>query len=166
MNPNRFDEGRFEFGEAVRVTRNIRNDGTYPGVEVGELLVRRGSVGNVIEVGTFLQDQVIYTVHFLQLGKIVGCRLEELLGEDEPWNPSLFEFREKVRCTADLAINGEVLYPKGAVGEVLKVLRDQPLIYYHVYFPDRTLQVPETALEAKPNLPGLYFSTSCQSQPA
>jgi len=30
MKPDRFDEGRFEFGEAVRVTRNVRNDGTYP----------------------------------------------------------------------------------------------------------------------------------------
>lgn len=148
MNPDRFDEGRFEFGESVRVTRNIRNDGTYPGMEVGELLVRRGSVGNVIEVGTFLQDQIIYTVHFLQLGRMVGCRLEELLGVDEAWNPSLFEFREKVRCTVDLTINGTVLYPKGTVGEVLKVLRDNPLIQYHVYFTGKTLQVPETALEA------------------
>lgn len=148
MNPDRFDEGRFEFGETVRVTRNIRNDGTYPGMEVGELLVRRGSVGNVIEVGTFLQDQVIYTIHFLSQGRMVGCRLEELLGEDEPWNPSLFEFSEKVRCKIDLAINGTVLYPKGTVGEVLKVLRDDPLIQYHVHFPGKTLQVPETALEA------------------
>jgi nitrogen fixation protein NifZ len=148
MNPERFDEGRFEFGESVRVVRNIRNDGTYPGLEVGELLVRRGSVGNVIEVGTFLQDQVIYTVHFLQHGRMVGCRLEELLGVDEPWNPSLFEFREKVRCTLDLAIGGKVLYPKGSLGEVLKVLREDEAIQYHVYFPGRTLQVPESALVA------------------
>ncbi len=148
MNPDRYDEGRFEFGESVRVTRNIRNDGTYPGMEVGELLVRRGSVGNVIEVGTFLQDQIIYTVHFLSLGRMVGCRLEELLGENEPWNPSLFEFREKVRCTMDLAINGTVLYPKGTVGEVLKVLREHQAIQYHVYFTGKMLQVPETALEA------------------
>ena len=50
MKPDRFDEGRFEFGESVRVTRNVRNDGTYPGMDVGTLLIRRGSVGNVIEV--------------------------------------------------------------------------------------------------------------------
>jgi len=148
MKPDRYDEGRFDFGETVRVTRNVRNDGTYPGMEVGDLLVRRGSMGNVINVGTFLQDQIIYTVHFLTEDRMVGCRLEELLGEDEPWNPSLFEFREKVRCTIDLGINGKVLYPKGTVGEVLKVLRDNALIQYHVYFPDKMLQVPETALEA------------------
>ncbi len=92
------DEERYEFGEAVRVTRNVRNDGTYPGKEIGELLVRRGSVGHVIEMGTFLQDQVIYTVHFLDQGKMVGCRVEELIPADAPWNPSRFEFRDKVVC--------------------------------------------------------------------
>ncbi len=147
MNEDRFDEGRFDFGEAVRVTRNVRNDGTYPGKEVGELLVRRGSVGNVIEVGTFLQDQVIFTVHFLDQGKMVGCRLEELIGADEPWNPSLFEFHDRVECTIDLGIGGNVLFEKGTQGEILKVLRDCQPMQYHVRFPDKTLQVPESVLE-------------------
>ncbi|MDD5227459.1 MAG: nitrogen fixation protein NifZ [Methylococcales bacterium] len=152
MNEDRFDEGRFDFGEAVRVTRNVRNDGTYPGKEVGELLVRRGSVGNVIEVGTFLQDQVIFTVHFLDQGKMVGCRLEELIGANEPWNPSRFEFHDMVKCKIDLGMNGNVLFEKGTQGEILKVLRDLQPMQYHVRFPDKTLQVPESALEpADPN---------------
>jgi nitrogen fixation protein NifZ len=146
MNPDRFDEGRFEFGESVRITRNVRNDGTYPGMEVGELLIRRGSVGNVTNVGTFLQDQVIFTAHFLTSGRMVGCRLEELIGADEPWNPSRFEFRDKVVCTIDLGIQGNILFPKGTYGEVFKVIRDNELIQYHVVFEGRTLQVPETAL--------------------
>ncbi len=146
MKPERFDEGRFEFGESVRVTRNVRNDGTYPGMEVGALLIRRGSVGNVIEVGTFLQDQVIFTVHFLNHGRMVGCRLEELIGADEPWNPSRYEFRDKVVCTIDLGIQGKVLFAKGTEGEVFKVLRDSAQIQYHVAFHGRTLQVPESAL--------------------
>jgi nitrogen fixation protein NifZ len=147
MNPERFDEGRFEFGESVRVTRNVRNDGTYPGMEVGELLVRRGSVGNVIEVGTFLQDQIIYTVHFLQQGRMVGCRLEELIGIDEPWRPSRFEFRDKVLCCLDLAVQGEILVAKGSEGEVIKVLRENEPVQYHVLFRDRVFQVPEPALD-------------------
>jgi nitrogen fixation protein NifZ len=152
MNEDRFDEGRFDFGESVRVTRNVRNDGTYPGKEVGELLVRRGSVGNVIEVGTFLQDQVIFTVHFLDQGKMVGCRLEELIGADEPWNPSRFEFHDMVKCKIDLGMSGEVLFEKGTQGEILKVLRDLQPLQYHVRFPNKTLQVPESALEpADPN---------------
>lgn len=146
MKPERFDEGRFEFGEEVRVTRNVRNDGTYPGLDVGTLLVRRGSVGNVIEVGTFLQDQIIYTVHFLQQGRMVGCRLEELLGIDEPWQPSRFEFRDQVLCALDLAIQGEILVAKGTQGEVVKVIRDHDPVLYHVLFRDRVFQVPEPAL--------------------
>lgn len=146
MKPERYDEGRFEFGESVRVTRNIRNDGTYPGMDVGTLLIRRGSVGNVVEVGTFLQDQVIFTVHFLNHGRMVGCRLEELIGADEPWHPSRFEFRDRVVCTIDLGIQGTVLFAQGTEGEVFKVIRDSEHILYHVVFEGRTLQVPESAL--------------------
>ncbi len=146
MKPERYDEGRFEYGEPVRVTRNVRNDGTYPGMEVGELLIRRGSVGNVIEVGTFLQDQIIFTVHFLNHGRMVGCRLEELIGAEEPWNPSRFEFRDKVVCTIDLGIQGNILFNKGTEGEVFKVLRENELIQYHVAFHGKVLQVPEPAL--------------------
>ncbi|MDO9212677.1 MAG: nitrogen fixation protein NifZ [Methylococcales bacterium] len=146
MKPERFDEGRFEFGEDVRVTRNIRNDGTYPGMEVGELLIRRGSVGNVVEVGTFLQDQVIFTVHFLQHGRMVGCRLEELLGLDEPWQPSRFEFRDQVRCAINLGVQGNILVPQDTQGEVVKVIRDTEPVLYHVLFRDRVFQVPEPAL--------------------
>ncbi len=147
MIEDRFDAERFDFGEAVRVTRNVRNDGTYPGREVGDLLIRRGSVGHVIEVGTFLQDQIIYTVHFLEQGRMVGCRAEELIPADAPWNPSRFEFRDKVLCRLDLGINGEVLVAKGSEGEILKVLRELTPLQYHVRFPGRTLQVPEAALE-------------------
>jgi nitrogen fixation protein NifZ len=146
MKPERFDEGRFEFGEDVRVTRNIRNDGTYPGMEVGELLIRRGSVGNVVEVGTFLQDQVIFTVHFLQHGRMVGCRLEELLGLDEAWQPSRFEFRDQVRCAINLGVQGNILVAKDTQGEVVKVIRDTEPVLYHVLFRDRVFQVPEPAL--------------------
>jgi len=89
---------KWEYGEAVRLTRNVRNDGTYPGLDPGAPLVRRGSIGYVVDVGTFLQDQIIYSVNFLEEGKIVGCREEELIGGDDPWTPSRFEFREKVRA--------------------------------------------------------------------
>ncbi|QWF71276.1 nitrogen fixation protein NifZ [Methylomonas paludis] len=147
MIEERYDEERFEFGEQVRVTRNVRNDGTYPGMPVGELLVRRGSVGHVIEMGTFLQDQVIYTVHFLDQGRMVGCRAEELIPADAAWNPSRFEFRDKVLSRISLAVQGQVIVEKGAEGEILMVLRDSIPMQYHVRFPGKTLQVPEAALE-------------------
>ncbi|QIK38540.1 nitrogen fixation protein NifZ [Caldichromatium japonicum] len=145
------DGARWDYGDAVRVTRNVRNDGTYPGAATGELLVRRGSVGYVVDIGTFLQDQIIYSVHFLEAGKIVGCRQEELIDLDEPWVPSRYEVRERVRTVKALVIDGEVLVPLGAIGEILRVIRETDPPVYHLHFdcqPGRVFVVPEAALEA------------------
>ncbi len=139
---------RYDYGEAVRVTRNVRNDGTYPGIATGTLLVRRGAVGYVMNVGTFLQDQIIYSVHFLAHDRIVGCREEELIGADEPWTPSRFETRERVRARVALARAGEVLAAAGTEGEVMRVVReDGREVRYHVHFPGHVLEVPESLLE-------------------
>jgi nitrogen fixation protein NifZ len=43
-------------------------------------------------------------------------------------------------------MQGNILFAKGTVGQVFKVLRDNELIQYHVAFEGRVLQVPETAL--------------------
>lgn len=139
----------FEFGDEVRIIRNVRNDGTYPGMSIGEPLVRRGSTGFVMNVGTFLQDQLIYTVNFLALNKIVGCREEELISIDEAWIPSKFESREKVKSRITLTVRGEVRVTPGMEGEILKVFRDEnDGVQYHVIFHDQVLQVPENSLEA------------------
>lgn len=141
---------RFEYDDAVRVIRNVRNDGTFPGRETGELLIRRGSVGHVRDVGTFLQDQLIYTVHFLEDELMVGCREEELIPADAPWTPSRFEFRDKVRNRVPLGIQGEIIVEQDSPGEIIKVLRDAPEgVAYHVFFEKpsgRVLQVPESVL--------------------
>ena len=144
---------RFDYGDEVRVTRNIRNDGTYPGLRTGTLLIRRGSTGIVRDIGTFLQDQVIYTVHFTEQDLIVGCRDTELLSINAPWTPSRFEFGERVSARIPLGIKGEVVAETGAEGEVFKVIRDDEVVarygtvVYHVRFPGHTLMVPETALQ-------------------
>jgi nitrogen fixation protein NifZ len=139
----------FEFGAEVRVLRNVRNDGTFPGQATGTLLVRRGSTGFVRDVGTFLQDQIIYTVHFLAEDRLVGCREEELQLATDPWVPSRFEARDLVRARVPLGIAGRVLVAAGGEGEVMKVIRDAPGgVAYHVHFTGAsTLQVPETALD-------------------
>jgi nitrogen fixation protein NifZ len=140
---------KFEFGDEVRIVRNVRNDGTFPGVATGTLLIRRGSTGFVINVGTFLQDQLIYTVNFLDQGKIVGFREEELISIADPWVPSKFESREKVRSRVSLAVRGVVKASPGMEGEILKVFRDEnDGVQYHVIFHDHVLQVPEASLEA------------------
>ena len=139
---------KFEYGEKVRVVRNVRNDGTYPGEATGRLLIRRGSVGYVRDVGTFLQDQLIYSVDFLDANKRVGCREQELQLESDPWIPTRFEFRDKVTPKLPLGIDGEVIAAPGDEGEVEKVLREAPGgPAYHVRCNGRTLQVPEQALD-------------------
>lgn len=138
---------RFQLEQQVRVLRTVRNDGTFPGKEVGDKLVLRGAVGYVKDVGTYLQDQTIYAVHFFDDQVMVGCREEELQDAADPWNPSRFEFRDKVTPKIPLAIGGEVIAEPGVEAEILKVLRDAPGgVAYHVRVPGRTLQVPETAL--------------------
>ncbi|MDJ0738496.1 MAG: nitrogen fixation protein NifZ [Gammaproteobacteria bacterium] len=146
---------KYEYGEPVRVIRNLRNDGTYPGEETGRLLVRRGSVGYVRDVGTFLQDQLIYSVDFVDEQRMVGCREQELQAATDPWVPTRFEFRDKVTPNVDLAIRGEVVARPGDAGEIEKVLRDAaggPA--YHARFNGRTLLVPESTLEPLDNVAG------------
>lgn len=140
-------EPRFACDDAVRVIRNIRNDGTYPGQPTGAVLVRRGSVGYVRHVGVFLQDQLIYSVHFLEADqRIVGCREVELIPADAPWIPNRFERSERVTALRTLAIKGAVVATAGAVGEIMAVIRDSTPICYHVLFDKRVLHVPEEAL--------------------
>jgi nitrogen fixation protein NifZ len=142
---------RWDYGDAVRVIRNVRNDGTFPGVDTGQLLVRRGRVGHVRNVGTFLQDQIIYSVHFLDEGRMVGCREEELIGLDELWIESRFEVRQKVKAVRALSIRGEVKVPADSRGEVMNLERhEEQGVIYHVHFeclPGNPLLVPETALK-------------------
>lgn len=139
---------QFDYGAEVRLIRNVRNDGTYPGLDTGALLIRRGAVGCVYDVGSYLQDQLIYRVHFIAEGRVVGCREEELIPAAAPWIANLFEFRDNVVTTCSLAVRGSVLVAKGQAGSIEKVLRDLPQgIEYHVHFGNgRVLQVPEASL--------------------
>ena len=68
----------FSFGEKVRAKRTIRNDGTYAGKEIGEILARKGEEGYVVHIGTFLQQFYIYGVEFLESGHRVGMKRKEL----------------------------------------------------------------------------------------
>ena len=65
-------------GTKVRATRLVRNDGTFAGKEIGEVLVKKGELGYVRDVGTFLQRHYVYAVEFLERGAVVGMRAREL----------------------------------------------------------------------------------------
>lgn len=77
----------FEYGERVRSRKTVRNDGTFAGREIGDILVRKGDEGYVVSIGTFLQQFYIYGVDFIEHGYRVGMKGRELesldLEEDE-----------------------------------------------------------------------------------
>ncbi|MCZ4093121.1 nitrogen fixation protein NifZ [Sinorhizobium psoraleae] len=83
---------RFMPGERVCATRHIKNDGTYPGKEIGESLVRKGDAGFVRDVGTFLQQFYIYAVEWIDRGIVVGMRARELMSLDEVSSPTAAEY--------------------------------------------------------------------------
>lgn len=69
---------RFNVGDLVVVKKKIKNDGTFPGVPWGELLVNIGEKGVIIDIGKFLITTDVYTVYFPDRGIIVGCLEHEL----------------------------------------------------------------------------------------
>jgi nitrogen fixation protein NifZ len=78
---------QFVYGEKVRSRKMVRNDGTFTGREIGELLVRKGEVGYVASIGTFLQQFYIYGIDFVERGYIVGMKARELQSLDAPALP-------------------------------------------------------------------------------
>lgn len=72
------DPPRFAMGERVLSRSVVRNDGTYRGKDIGEVLVNRGDIGYVRSIGTFLQQFYIYAVEFVDSGHQVGMRAKEL----------------------------------------------------------------------------------------
>ena len=65
-------------GTRVCATRVVRNDGTFAGKEIGEVLVKKGELGYVRDVGTFLQRHYVYAVEYFERGAVVGMRAREL----------------------------------------------------------------------------------------
>jgi nitrogen fixation protein NifZ len=68
----------YEYGEKVMSKKTIRNDGTFPGKEIGDILVKKGDVGYVTSIGTFLQQFYIYGIEFVEHGYRVGMKGREL----------------------------------------------------------------------------------------
>lgn len=139
----------YEFGDRVRVIRSLRNDGTFPGKARGALLVRKGSVGYVREWGTFLQDNLIYQVHFVEEDRIVGCREQELISGSAPWIDGAYQFGDWVSAALPLGIEGQPVVSEGQVGQIMDEIRDHQPMSYVVLFDGRLFRVPEAALAAR-----------------
>lgn len=72
------DPPAFEYGEKVRSRKTVRNDGTFPGKEIGDVLVNKGDLGYVVSIGTFVQQFYIYGTEFIAHGYRVGMKGREL----------------------------------------------------------------------------------------
>jgi nitrogen fixation protein NifZ len=72
------DQPLYNYGDKVRAKRTIRNDGTFMGKEIGEILCKKGDEGYVVSIGTFLQQFYIYGVEFVSTGYRVGMKRKEL----------------------------------------------------------------------------------------
>ncbi len=68
----------FRVGDKVKSCHLIRNDGSYLGRRIGDVLIEEGETGYVRGVGTFLQRFFIYEVDFLERGMVIGMRAKEL----------------------------------------------------------------------------------------
>lgn len=68
----------FDYGQKVRARRTVRNDGTFAGKDIGDILVKKGDEGYVVSIGTFLQQFYIYGVEFIGSGNRVGMKRKEL----------------------------------------------------------------------------------------
>jgi nitrogen fixation protein NifZ len=80
-----YQEPKFKPGIKVRSIKYVKNDGTYAGREVGDVLVQKGDVGYVRDIGTYLNRYYIYAVEFIDRGTVVGMRGRELKPlEEEP----------------------------------------------------------------------------------
>lgn len=137
---------KFTFSDAVRVVRAIRNDGTVAGFTPGELLVRRGSTGFVRDWGVFLQDQIIYQIHFPESDRIIGCREQELIPLAQPWLAGNLQYGDTVTCRMALAVGGEVVVNVGQQGRIEATDRGERGDSYTVDFSGRWFTVPVQAI--------------------
>ncbi len=94
---------RFAIGERVASRTVIRNDGTYTGKDIGDVLVSKGDFGYVQSIGTFLQQFYIYAVDFPATGHRVGMRAKELCTLDHLPPEVLAQLGEKAALLKELA---------------------------------------------------------------
>jgi nitrogen fixation protein NifZ len=93
---------RFEMGERVASRSVVRNDGTYNGYDIGDVLVHKGDVGFVRSIGTFLQQFYIYAVEFTDSGHQVGMRAKELCTLDHLPDEVLAQLGERANLLAGI----------------------------------------------------------------
>ena len=69
---------KYQWGQRVLACLDLYNDGTFPDKEADVLLVKSGSQGEIVQVGSHEESNTpVYLVEF-QEGYVVGCLEEEI----------------------------------------------------------------------------------------
>jgi nitrogen fixation protein NifZ len=88
------DEPKFSLGQKVALLEDVVNDGTYPHSPIGTLMMPKGSVGYIKDMGDFLQVIRVYEVHFFGSDMeidIIGCREHELEALEDAYDADATE---------------------------------------------------------------------------
>ena len=69
---------KFQWGQPVWVVDDLFNDGSYPNVLEGALLVDAGERGEIVQIGAHVESRTnVYLVEFSG-HRVVGCIEDEL----------------------------------------------------------------------------------------
>ncbi|CAO5193630.1 Protein NifZ [Frankia sp. AiPs1] len=97
----------YDVGDVVCTVKDLRNDGTYPdpAVSIGDVIVEAGTIGEVINVGLYLQEHIVYAVAFRN-GKVVGALERELaLPADDEDGPSVYSIEAATAPTGTATVS-------------------------------------------------------------
>ena len=71
-------EPRFQWGQPVKTTVDLFNDGSHPQAAEEELLIASGTRGEIVQTGMHEEANIpVYLVEFPD-GKVIGCLEEEI----------------------------------------------------------------------------------------
>jgi nitrogen fixation protein NifZ len=69
---------KYQWGQRVKATIDLHNDGSFPDASAEELLVSVGAAGEIVQVGRLGEENLpIYLVEF-GARLVVGCLEEEI----------------------------------------------------------------------------------------
>lgn len=72
------DTAKYDWGQRVRATIDLVNDGSYPDQAPDALLAPAGAVGEIVQIGRHVEmEMIVYLVEFNDK-LVVGCLEEEL----------------------------------------------------------------------------------------
>ena len=70
---------KYQWGQKVRATLDLVNDGSYPDQPEDALLAASGDVGEIVQVGLHTDSNTpVYMVEFAT-NRVVGCLEEEIV---------------------------------------------------------------------------------------